>query len=211
MPALEVEALGELITAPQGDDVAAEGAQLLPAGRRIGLVSELDGGKGVMGGDEEGQVVGDGALAGLGKLAGFGHETAGFGEGGLLEEPVGVVAFFPLGEVGRGEGMACKLGGEQMLDFGHGVERRDDLAGGLAVAQTGVDILADMMGKAGDFTDGGVAHRFDWVKMGDNWLKLVIGEERDEGDGHGRTWTQGRDRIGGGFHIIWAKMRLGLA
>ncbi len=55
-------------------------------------------------------------------------------------------------------------------------------AGGLAVAQTGVDTFAEMMGKAGDFTAGGVAHGFNLVKFGDIQLNWVIGEERDMRD-----------------------------
>jgi len=74
-------------------------------------------------------------------------------------------------------------------------------------AQTGVDIVAEMMGKAGDFTAGSVAHGFNLVKIGDNQLNWVIGEERDmrdemdEKDGHGRKEGIGV-RIGGGFHIV---------
>ena len=85
-------------------------------------------------------------------------KLAGLGEGGLLEEPGRVVALFPFGKVGFGNGTAAKGSGKHGLDLGIGVEPGDDLSAFFAVAQADVGLLTNMMGQPGDFALRGV-HR----------------------------------------------------
>ena len=93
-------------------------------------------------------MVGDGAFASLDELAGFGHETVGFGEGGLIQEPLAVGTLFPFGEVAFCDQTAAKFHGHDLYDFGEGVEPGEDLFAGLAVAQTQVDLLAKVVREA---------------------------------------------------------------
>jgi hypothetical protein len=103
----------------------------------------------------------------------------GLSEGGLLEEPGGMVAFFPFGEVSLADGASGEGGGQDLQDLGIGIEPDDDGFAGLAVAQAGVDLLANMMGQAGDFTIGSFFCigrltwiDLDWVGLGGRRLRL---------------------------------------
>jgi len=163
--AVDAQPFGPLIVAAQTGYVVTEGAQAIPLFAAIRIAVQLADGQGIPGGDEGGEMVGQGTLAGLGDFAGFGQEAAGLSEGILLEEPGGVVAFFPFGEVGLGNRMAGKGGGQDLPDFRAGVEPGDDLSALLAVAQTEVDLLAEVMGQPGDFTLRGGGHGSIWLNL----------------------------------------------
>lgn len=82
--ALESETFGKVVAAAQTDDAVTESAQEFPAFVFAGSLAQAVGGEGIAGGYEGGQMVGDDAVAGLGRFPGLSHETAGFGQGGLL-------------------------------------------------------------------------------------------------------------------------------
>ena len=105
---VEAEAFGEVVAAAQAGHVVAEGAQELEVLTLIRLAGQLACGQGIAGGQEGGEMVVDAALASLSEFAGFGEEMGRLSEGGLLEEPGGVVAFFPFGEVAFVNGTAAK-------------------------------------------------------------------------------------------------------
>jgi hypothetical protein len=63
---------------------------------------------------------------GVDKLAGWGDEAAGLGEGGLLEEPGGMGTLFPLGEVSLADGTGGKFDGHYLLDLCGSVQPRQD-------------------------------------------------------------------------------------
>jgi hypothetical protein len=172
--ALEAHPLNGMIPATQSDHVVAEGAQEFQAGLGIGVVAELAPGQSILGGNIGGKMVGDGAVAGLGELAGLGEETVGFGEGGLLEEPLAVGTLFPLGEVVFADGPPGAGGGEGLLDFGAGIEPGEDLCARLAVAQTETYLLANWVREAGDFTFWCLVHRLYLVVLGCTYLYLVV-------------------------------------
>jgi hypothetical protein len=152
-----------MIAAAQSDHIAAESVQERPALAGIHYFAQALTGQGVIGGDNGGQMVCDLALASLGELARLGQEEGSLGQDLLPEEPVAVGPLFPLGEVGLANRPGGKDGGQQGLDFRQGVEPGDDLFGGLAIAQTGVDLFAKQMRKAGDFTIVRAGHVLFWL------------------------------------------------
>jgi len=160
---VEAQPLDGMIAAAQSDHIAAESVQELPVFDGIHDFAQALKGQGVTGGDNGGEMVCDLALAGLGELARLGQEEGRLGQDLLSEEPVAVGTLFPLGEVGLANRPGGKGGGQQGLDFRQGVEPGDDLFGGLAVAQTGVDLFAKKMRKAGDFTMVRVGHGLFWL------------------------------------------------
>ena len=163
---LEAQAFGAVIAAAQADHIVAEAAQEFPLCPLILIVPQHVPGQRIFGGNETGQVVCGGPFAGLGQLAGLGHELVGLGQGGLLEEPEPVGAFFPLREVILVHRPAAKLGGDDLPDFGNGVEPEDDAPAFFAVAQTAVEFLPNEMGQPGDFTVWGDVHRSYLVVFG---------------------------------------------
>jgi hypothetical protein len=71
---------------------------------------------------EAAEFVGEGAVEGFMAEGFFVFQVTGEGEGVEAGEPVAVAAVFPLGEVGRGDGLGGELGGEGGLDLGQGIE-----------------------------------------------------------------------------------------
>lgn len=161
---LQTQAFRVVIAAAQTGDVLTEGAQEFPVLALIGLPGQLAEGDRITGGDESGQMIGQGPLAGLSELMGMRHEMFCLGQGGLLEEPFAVGSLFPLGKVGRANRLAAEGRRQDGLDLRHGVEPDDDLFAGLAFTQTVVDLLANQMGKPGDFAVGHIIHRLKLVK-----------------------------------------------
>jgi hypothetical protein len=82
-------------------------------------------------------------------VVGHGQEGGG-GDVGL--EPLGVAAFFPFGEVLVADGFACEVALEDGLDFGHGVEPEEEEGAGFAIEDAEVELFADGVGEACDFS-----------------------------------------------------------
>src|SRR5258706_14566636 len=77
-------------------------------------------------------------------------------EGLLADVPLAVAAIFPGGEVGGGDGVTVKLGLENGLYFREGVEPGEDRFGFVAIAQSGVELFADVVWETSDFS--GASH-----------------------------------------------------
>jgi hypothetical protein len=74
--------------------------------------------------------------------------------GGLiLEEPVAVAALFPFGKVLFGDGTVFEVSGEDGFDVGERVEPGEDGFGGNTVVEFEVELFADGVGEARDFSD----------------------------------------------------------
>ena len=76
-------------------------------------------------------------------------------EGLAAGVPLAVAAIFPLGEVAWGDGATVKLGLENGLHFREGVEPREDRFGLVAVVEAGVELFADLVREASNFSDAG--------------------------------------------------------
>ena len=163
---LETQAFGVVIAAAQTDHIVAEAAQEFEVCPLILIVAQHVPGQRILGGNEGGQVVCNRPFAGSGQRAGVGDELVGLGQGGLLEEPEAVGAFFPLREVVLVDRPAAKFGGDDLPDFRNGVEPGNDAPAFFAVAQAKVDFLPNVMGQPGDFTVWGNVHRSYLVVFG---------------------------------------------
>jgi hypothetical protein len=72
--------------------------------------------------------------------------------GVVLEEPIAVAALFPIGEVLFGDRMVVGFS-EDGFGFGEGVEPGEDGFGGEVVVEFEVELFADGVREASDFTD----------------------------------------------------------
>src|SRR5216683_7009043 len=82
-------------------------------------------------------------------------EVAGEVEGVLADEPVAVAALFPFGKIGRVDGLTVEFGGQNGADFQQGVEPFEEGLAFFAVAKAAVELVAEVVGEAGDFTGAG--------------------------------------------------------
>jgi len=155
--AFEGDALGFMGLALERGDVGAELAEAALAGVGVGVfgVEGTDGDGGVVEGEPAGEFVGEGAGQGVVAEGFFVVEVMCQGEGIAAGEPVAVAAVFPLGEVGRGDGLGGELGGEDGLDLGEGVEPLEEGWAWLVVEEAAVELVADGEGEAGDFSGAG--------------------------------------------------------
>ncbi len=162
-PALAVkpEALFGDIAPAQAGELAGEGEEGLGRGGigRGGAIKPVEAAA-QRGGEDGGEEGGGRSTArGLGEGGGLLRKVA-QPEAELLEaEPVGMAALAPGAQVLGGEGGAAKMGGKDGLDGGEAVEPLEEGAGGLAVVETGVELLAEFVGEAGDFTVAGHGDR----------------------------------------------------
>jgi hypothetical protein len=88
----------------------------------------------------------------------FGEGVSEF-EGVLAELPVAEAVLGPVVEVLFGDGFGLEVFGEDGLDFGEGVEPREDGLVGFGIVETAVDLVAEGAREASDFSE----HRFDGV------------------------------------------------
>jgi hypothetical protein len=56
-----------------------------------------------------------------------------------------------------GEGLASEVSGEDGLDLGEGIEPFEDGAAGHAILKAAVQLVAESVGKAGDFAFAGLS------------------------------------------------------
>ena len=73
-------------------------------------------------------------------------------EGLLAGVPLAVTALLPLGEVARSDGETVKLGLEDGLYFREGIEPREDRFGFVAIEEAWVELFADLVREASDFS-----------------------------------------------------------
>ena len=105
---------------------------------------------GIAGDDGVGEAAGQFAV-GAGELGGVGGEFAGGFKEFLGGEPVEEAAVVPFGEVLRADGDAVEVFGEEGLDFGEAVQPLDEVHAGFAVVEALVELVAKLVGEAGDF------------------------------------------------------------
>jgi hypothetical protein len=74
---------------------------------------------------------------------------------GLAHFPAAETTLAVFGEVVIGNGLSVELGLEKFLDLGQGVEPGEDGLGGLSVRQAHVELLAEVGGETGEFTEHG--------------------------------------------------------
>jgi hypothetical protein len=182
--AFEGNALGFVGLTLEAGDAGAEVTEAAFAGFGVGVfgVEGADGDGGVVEGEPAGEFVGEGAGQRVVAEGFFVFEVMGQGEGVVAGEPVAVAAVFPLGEVGRGEGLGGELGGEDGLDLGEGIEPVEEGGAGLVVEEAAVELVANGGGEAGDFS--GASHGVKGVRgLVDWWIGGLV----DHGV-KGRPW-----------------------
>ncbi len=118
-----------------------------------GYFAGADGLEEAVGGDGGG--AGSEAAGGPGEAAGVTGMFFDEEEGFLFFEPALEAGGAPVGKVAMGDGLAGELVGEDFLDGGEFVEPGEDEGAGLAVIEAAVELLADGVGKAGNFADEG--------------------------------------------------------
>jgi hypothetical protein len=151
--AFEVNSLGLVLFALEASDIGGELAEQSPVGVGVEVFGgeSADGGGGVTKGEPAGEFVGEGAVKGFVAEGILVLEVTGESEGVEAGEPVAVAAAFPLGEVGRGDGLGGEVGGEDGLDLGEGVEPVEEGGAGLVVEEAAVKLVSDGEGETGDF------------------------------------------------------------
>jgi hypothetical protein len=149
---LDVQPLGVVIASAEPHKVQAQLAEALELGVGVLVVGAGSAqGDGEAGGEPEGYFVGGRAFGGAVEGAGVGvHAAEGF-DGVLLVEPLVVAAEPPVGEVRFGDGLAFKLGIQQSLDLGQGVEPEEDLLAFLAILEAKVNLPANEPRQPSDF------------------------------------------------------------
>jgi hypothetical protein len=154
---LKIEEPGPNFVPAHGRDVAAKLAQ--PAqGDFRGAIREVEGASedGIMERDPRGQIGTEGSL-------GFGTARdwiLGELEGGPAGKPVPVAVLAPLREVLFADRVPAELGVGERLDLGKGVEPGDEAVAFFTLAQALVELVADLTGQAGDFSDAFRSHIF---------------------------------------------------
>ena len=73
----------------------------------------------------------------------------------MVAEPMLEAANAPVREVLGGDGLAGELGREDFLYGGEAVEPGKDGGGGLAIEEALVELVAEVVGEAGDFAASG--------------------------------------------------------
>ena len=139
----------------EAGDVAVESVQEVEAGEEVGVDGTFEGHfaqeDGVAGGDGVGEAIGEVAVGEAGEFGGVGGEFAGVFEEFLGGEPVEEAAVIPFGEILGADGDAVEMLGEDGLDFGETIQPFDEFHAGFAVVETLVELVAKVVGEAGDF------------------------------------------------------------
>jgi hypothetical protein len=102
-------------------------------------------------GDNGVGAAGESLAIGAGDFSGFADEALEAQGGLFLLKPALVASAPPSIEVLAFDGVAAELGGEDFFDGRKAVEPGENVGGGLAVQKAMVELLADFVGKAGDF------------------------------------------------------------
>jgi len=119
----------------------------------VRLSVPLTNGDGKPGGDDGSKMVAGRALQLLGDFAGVGGKDVGVKQSLLLGEPFDVAALPPFGKVLIADGPAFKKLGEDLSDFGKGVEPIEDGSAGLAIEQTAIHEVECFAREMGNFSD----------------------------------------------------------
>ena len=143
-------------------DFAAEGAESAKFGAAGGVGAAIPAGDGieVVHGKEIGEMLGPfggGGSDGRDRRDRRGGYGAGLGEHFAAELPGGEAVGAPFIEVLLADGTGAEFGGEEGADGGKGVQPGQEGAGGLVVGEAAVELVAEGLGKPGDF--GGLIHR----------------------------------------------------
>jgi hypothetical protein len=84
------------------------------------------------------------------------REGGGLFQAFLTEEPFGIAALFPLGEVSLVDGVATEILGEDELDFRQAIEPAHEPDEAHAITEGEIDLIADMGGQTSNFS--GASH-----------------------------------------------------
>jgi hypothetical protein len=95
------------------------------------------------------------AVGGSGQFMGVGGEFARLGQGFEPSLPVEVATGFPIGQVLLVKRASVKVGGQDLLNFGQGVEPSDQSPAGLAIVQALIELVADFAMETGNFSGAG--------------------------------------------------------
>jgi hypothetical protein len=149
---LEVNALGLVLFALEASDIGGGLAEEPPLGGGVEVLGGegADGGGSVAQGEPAGELVGEGTGEGFVAEGEGVLEVTGEGKGVEAGEPVAVAAGFPMGEVGRGDGLGVEVGGQDGLDLGEGVEPVEEGGAGLVVEEAAVELVTDGEREPGD-------------------------------------------------------------
>jgi len=145
---------GALVVLAEAGEFAGETAELTETLMRVFDVAQGVNVDGELGGQDGGDVFGDGdAFPGgvQAEIVGLLGGPAGLFAQELVASPIEVAAFAPFGEVLRADGQAGELFGDDFLDFGQLVEPSDERGSGFAIFEALVELFADGFGQAGDF------------------------------------------------------------
>ncbi len=151
--ALDEEAFGEEVAAAEAGDIGAELAEVGPSGGGVlfGYDERVSRG-GVLKGGPVGELVGERFGEGLVAKGVLVLEVLDEIKRFLADEPIAEAAIGPFSEVDGTHGASAEVFGEDGTDFGQGIEPIEDGFGLLAVVEAAVELVADLMGEAGDFS-----------------------------------------------------------
>ena len=155
----ELDAESALVVSAEAGEFVGEVAELAESLFGIFHGSQGVDVEGEFGGNDVGDVFGDGDASAAGIEAQVGRLLG--GPAGLFAEelvalPVYVTAVAPLGEVLLADGVAAELFGDEFLDFGELVEPFENGFGEFAVFEALANLLADCFWQASDFAGAGV-------------------------------------------------------
>lgn len=142
----------ERIGGGQFEEFFARAVLIFITGDDLKTFEDLAGGDG--GGAE-----GDGAIASSGEIDCELGEFFGFGNGLAGIEPALVAAFAPVVEILVIDGFAFELGGEDFFDAGKGVEPGENIGSRMIIEEATVELLTDVFGETGNFTNKDAGHR----------------------------------------------------
>ena len=157
----ESKAIGVEFGATQPGNIGGEIAEASPLGVGVGVESgQAMSGGGVLKEEPTGEFVGA-RLGEVGMAIGvFVLEGAEEIECLLAGEPFAEAALPPFGEVLFKERTAVEVFGEDGAGFGQGVEPVENFMGGMAVAEALIELFADGVREAGDFS---IAHKIKFL------------------------------------------------
>lgn len=126
------------------DDVFRDALSIMSAAQELKHMDGGDGGGGMR----------NSAVSGLGRIGRELGEVFNFFQFLPVGKPLTITGGTPIGEILSINGRCLELGGQDFFDGGEFIEPGQDLVAPLAIQEAEVDLLAEISGETGDFSDG---------------------------------------------------------